>query len=79
MFLKSPQGCKIHLALNRGWFEAVLMKNTPRTLGVKYLKHFLFKKDIMKMNDILQKPKHGERIVSHLLLHSSFFFQNGKE
>jgi hypothetical protein len=25
---------KIHLALNRGCFEAVLMKNTPRTLGV---------------------------------------------
>jgi hypothetical protein len=28
------QVCKIHLALNRGCFEAVLMKNTLRTLGV---------------------------------------------
>jgi hypothetical protein len=27
--------CIIYLALNRGCFEAVLMKNTPRTLGVK--------------------------------------------
>jgi hypothetical protein len=26
--------CTIYLALNRGYFEAVLMKNTPRTLGV---------------------------------------------
>jgi hypothetical protein len=24
-----------YLALNRGCFEAILMKNTPRTLGVK--------------------------------------------
>jgi hypothetical protein len=33
--LKKPQVCKIHLALNRGYFEAVLIKNTPKTLGVK--------------------------------------------
>jgi hypothetical protein len=26
--------CIIYLALNRGCFEAVLMKSTPRTLGV---------------------------------------------
>jgi hypothetical protein len=31
---RDPEVCKIHLALNRGCFEAVLMKNTPRTLGV---------------------------------------------
>jgi hypothetical protein len=35
--LKKPQVCKIYLALNRGYFEAVLMKNTPRTLGVKVM------------------------------------------
>jgi hypothetical protein len=33
--LKRPQVCKIHLALNRGCFETILMNNTPRTLGVK--------------------------------------------
>jgi hypothetical protein len=35
MYYKRPQVCKIHLALNRGCFEAILMKNTLRTLGVK--------------------------------------------
>jgi hypothetical protein len=32
---KRPQFCTLYLALNRGCFEAILMKNTPRTLGVK--------------------------------------------
>jgi hypothetical protein len=35
--LKKSQVCKIHLALNGGCFEVVLMKNTPRTLGVNLL------------------------------------------
>jgi hypothetical protein len=35
--LKKTHVCKIHLALNRGCFETVLMKNTPRTLGVNYV------------------------------------------
>jgi hypothetical protein len=30
-----PQICSIHLAFNRGYIEAVLIENTPRTLGVK--------------------------------------------
>jgi hypothetical protein len=32
--LKRVQFCTIYLALNRGCFEAILMKNTHRTLGV---------------------------------------------
>jgi hypothetical protein len=32
--LKETQVCTIHLALYRGFFEAVLMKNTLRTLGL---------------------------------------------
>jgi hypothetical protein len=31
---KRPQFCTIHLAFDRGCFEAILMKNTLRTLGV---------------------------------------------
>jgi hypothetical protein len=34
MYYKRLKFCIIYLALNRGYFEAVLMKNTPRTLGV---------------------------------------------
>jgi hypothetical protein len=37
MYYKRLKFCIIYLALNRGCFEAVLMKNTPRTLGVKSL------------------------------------------
>jgi hypothetical protein len=33
--LKETQICIIYLALNKGYFKAVLIKNTPRTLGVK--------------------------------------------
>jgi hypothetical protein len=33
--LKGLKFCIIYLALNRGCFEAVLMKNTLRILGVK--------------------------------------------
>jgi hypothetical protein len=33
--LKEPQVCTIHHVLNRGYFEAILMKNTSRTLEVK--------------------------------------------
>jgi hypothetical protein len=25
----------IHLAFDGGWFEAILIENTPRTLGIK--------------------------------------------
>jgi hypothetical protein len=35
MYYRRLKFCIIYLALNRGCFEAVLMKNTPRTLGVK--------------------------------------------
>jgi hypothetical protein len=35
MYYRRLEFCIIYLALNRGCFEAVLMKNTPRTLGVK--------------------------------------------
>jgi hypothetical protein len=35
MYYRRLKFCIIYLALNRGYFEAVLMKNTPRTLGVK--------------------------------------------
>jgi hypothetical protein len=34
MYYRRLKFCIIYLALNRGCFEAVLMKNTPRTLGV---------------------------------------------
>jgi hypothetical protein len=34
--LKRLQFCTIYLALNRGSFEAILMKNTLKTLGVNY-------------------------------------------
>jgi hypothetical protein len=30
-----PQFCSIHLVFNKGYFEAVLIENTQRTLGVK--------------------------------------------
>jgi hypothetical protein len=32
---------EVNLALNRGCFEAVLMKYTHRTLGVKYAQEYL--------------------------------------
>jgi hypothetical protein len=32
--LNEPRICLIHLALSRGCFEALLIENTPRTLGV---------------------------------------------
>jgi hypothetical protein len=35
MYYRRLKFCIIYLALNRGCFEAVLMKNTPRPLGVK--------------------------------------------
>jgi hypothetical protein len=35
MYYRRLKFCIIYLALNRGCFEAVLMKNTPRILGVK--------------------------------------------
>jgi hypothetical protein len=35
MYYRRLKFCIIYLALSRGCFEAVLMKNTPRTLGVK--------------------------------------------
>jgi hypothetical protein len=34
MYYRRLKFCIIYLVLNRGYFEAVLMKNTPRTLGV---------------------------------------------
>jgi hypothetical protein len=34
MYYRRLKFCIIYLALNRGFFEAILMKNTPRTLGV---------------------------------------------
>jgi hypothetical protein len=34
MYYRRLKFCIIYLALNRGCFEAVLMKNTPRPLGV---------------------------------------------
>jgi hypothetical protein len=37
MYYRRLKFCIIYLALNRGCFEAVLMKNTPRTLGVKLM------------------------------------------
>jgi hypothetical protein len=37
MYYRRLKFCIIYLALNRGYFEAVLMKNTPRTLGVKQI------------------------------------------
>jgi hypothetical protein len=36
--LKNPQICTIHLALNKGYFEVVFMKNTPRTSKVNFCK-----------------------------------------
>jgi hypothetical protein len=35
-----PQFCSIHLVFSRGCFEAILIENTPRTLGVKINKEF---------------------------------------
>jgi hypothetical protein len=35
MYYRRLKFCIIYLALNRGYFVAVLMKNTPRTLGIK--------------------------------------------
>jgi hypothetical protein len=37
MYYRRLKFCIIYLALNRGCFEAVLMKNTSRTLGVNLL------------------------------------------
>jgi hypothetical protein len=34
MYYRKLKFCIIYLALNRGCFEVVLMKKTPRTLGV---------------------------------------------
>jgi hypothetical protein len=34
MYYRRLKFCIIYLALNRAYFEVVLMKNTPRTLGV---------------------------------------------
>jgi hypothetical protein len=45
MYYRRLKFCIIYLALNRGCFEAVLMKNTPRTVGVKRShKTFIFNK-----------------------------------
>jgi hypothetical protein len=44
MYYRRVKFCIIYLALNRGCFEAVLMKNTPRTLGVKELQKKLERK-----------------------------------
>jgi hypothetical protein len=41
MYYRRLKFCIIYLALNRGYFEAVLMKNTPRTLGVNLCFHML--------------------------------------
>jgi hypothetical protein len=41
MYYRRLKFCIIYLALNRGYFEAVLMKNTPRTLGVKIPSKYL--------------------------------------
>jgi hypothetical protein len=38
--LKRLQFCKIYLALNRGCFEAILMKKTPRALGINANSNF---------------------------------------
>jgi hypothetical protein len=48
MYKKRPQVCKIHLVLNRGCFEAILMKNTLRTLGVKIYNYCKIKKPKIK-------------------------------
>jgi hypothetical protein len=38
--LKKFQFCIIYLALNRSYFEMILMKNIPRTLGVEFFRFY---------------------------------------
>jgi hypothetical protein len=44
MYYRRLKFCIIYLALNRGCFEAVLMKNTPGLLGINFgVKKFMVK------------------------------------
>jgi hypothetical protein len=52
MYYRRVKFCIIYLALNRGCFEAVLMKSTPRTLGVKEVSMEFFKRRKIGKNSI---------------------------
>jgi hypothetical protein len=55
MYYRRLKFCITYLALNRGYFEAVLMKNTPGPLGIN--------------NDLLRGPEGYLNTCSRILCH----------
>jgi hypothetical protein len=65
MYYRRLKFCIIYLVLNRGCFEAVLMKNTLGTLGIKcyrlaiYVINFFEIFSTHYLNSLRQDPKIG--------------------